>query len=201
MSAIEEVPDATDGRVARREQNIDEVLDVVVQMFSEDAMFPSIEQVAERSGKSLRSMYRYFADPGELLEAAIRRTAVTGRRQARLPSIGRGPLDQRIDDLVKSRLRIFEQSGAVARGAVVNAPRHSRIREQLASDRNDLRNQFELQFAPELSKMKGADRESRLSAGDLLTQIESIDFLRRHRQLTVAETEETLSSTLRSLLT
>ncbi|MBT5755427.1 MAG: TetR family transcriptional regulator, partial [Acidimicrobiaceae bacterium] len=60
-----------DGRVARRERNINSVLDVVLEMFAEESLFPTIEQVAKRSGLSLRSLYRYFADPAELLEAVI----------------------------------------------------------------------------------------------------------------------------------
>lgn len=63
-----------------------------------------------------------------------------------------------------------------------------------------MREQFELQFAPELAARKGPDREMALSAGDLLTQLESVDFLRRHRQLTVAETEAVLAGSLRALL-
>lgn len=31
-----------------------------------ESMVPTIEQAADRSGLSLRSLYRYFADPGEL---------------------------------------------------------------------------------------------------------------------------------------
>ena len=42
------------------------VLSVVLELFAEDAMFPSMEQAANRSCLSLRSLYRYFADPGEL---------------------------------------------------------------------------------------------------------------------------------------
>ncbi|MCP4087251.1 MAG: TetR/AcrR family transcriptional regulator [Actinomycetia bacterium] len=58
---------APDGRVARRQRSIDAVLDVVLEMFTEEAMFPSIEQAATRSGLSLRSVYRYFSDPSELV--------------------------------------------------------------------------------------------------------------------------------------
>ena len=63
-----------------------------------------------------------------------------------------------------------------------------------------MRTQFELQFAPELAARKGADREAVSAAGDLLTQLESVDFLRRHRQLSVAETHSALTTSLRALL-
>ncbi len=193
--------DRVDGRVARRQRNIDAVLDAVTEMFAEDAMFPTIDQVSARSGMSLRSMYRYFADPGELLEAAIKRTASSGRQIAALHAIGEGPLEERIDDFVAMRLRLHDAFGPMLRAALANAPRHPRIRDQLAEDRNDMRRQFELQFEPELSARKRLDRDAVTSAGDLLTQLESIDFLRRHRQLSVPETRATVTVALRALLT
>ena len=64
MTDLDETTEPVDGRVARRQRNIDAVLDVVMDMFVEEAMFPTIEQAATRSGLSLRSLYRYFADAG-----------------------------------------------------------------------------------------------------------------------------------------
>ena len=189
-----------DGRAARRQRNIDAVLDVVIELFAEESMFPTIEQVATRSGLSLRSLYRYFADPGELLEAAIERTSRLGRELSHIHTIGEGPLDKRIDEFVAMRLRLHDSIGAVHRGGVVNAARHQRIRDQMALDRDAMRHQFEIQFAPELALRKGPERDALVSAGDLMTQLESIDFLRRHRRLGVAEAQECISTALRLML-
>lgn len=90
--------------------------------------------------------------------------------------------------------------GPVLRAALANAARHSRVRDDLARGRNRMREQFEQQFAPELTTRKGADRDAVASAGDLMTQLESIDFLRRHRQLSEAETHSTITASLRALL-
>jgi AcrR family transcriptional regulator len=200
MAEVRDVVEPMDGRVARRQRNIDAVLDVVMEMFAEDAMFPTIEQVSARSGLSVRSLYRYFADPGELVEAAIKRMQLIAQDLSRLPSIGQGPLNRRVDDFVSMRLRLHEAVGPVFRATLVNAARHRRVRDQLSQDRNDMRQQFEVQFAPELDARRGADREAVASAGDLLTQLESIDFLRRHRQLSVAEARSALTISLRTLL-
>ncbi len=193
-----EVP--VDGRVARRQRNIDAVLDVVLELFGEESLFPTIEQAATRSGLSLRSLYRYFADPGELLEATIKRSRERGVEAAQLHAIGQGPLASRIDDFVSMRLRLYDTVGSVYRATVANAARLPRIRDELARTRNDFREQFARQFAPELAARKPADRDVVLSAGDLVTQLDSIDYLRRHRQLSVAESEAVLVSTLRALL-
>lgn len=190
----------SDGRAARRQRNIEAVLDVVIEMFAEEALFPTMEQVAKRSGLSLRSLYRYFADPSALLEATISRHYATTRRLAHLTAIGQGPLDKRIEDLVAMRLRLHEAIGPVYRATMANAAHHPRVRDRLALGRNEMRQQFLTHFAPEIDLLKNPERDALASAGDLLTQLESIDFLRRHHQLSVAETHTTVALSLRSLL-
>lgn len=189
-----------DGRIARRQRNIDAVLDVVLELFGEESLFPTIEQAALRSGLSLRSLYRYFADPGELLEAAIKRSRQQGIELSRIHAIGQGSLDRRLDDLVTVRLQLYEALAPVYRATVANAIRHPRVGDELAANRDALRAQFELQFRSELAQRPLAEREPALAAGDLITQLDSIDHLRRHRQMSVAETKVVLISALRSLL-
>ena len=190
----------TDGRVARRERNIDAVLDVVLEMFAEEWLFPTMEQTASRSGLSLRSLYRYFAEPGELLEATIRRNRERAAPVAHLHKIGEGPLAARIDAFAAMRLRLYDTFGPVYRATLAHAHRLPRISDQLATARDDLREQFELQFAPELASRPPADRDSALAAGDTLTQLDSIDYLRRHRGLSATEAGAVLTSTLAALL-
>jgi len=189
-----------DGRVARRQRNIDAVIDVVLEMFAEESMFPTMEQAAKRSGLSLRSLYRYFADPGELLEATITRSDERGRELARLPAIGEGPLEERIEQFVAMRLALHAGLGPVMRATAANAHRLPRIHAELTRNRNAMFDQFALQFAPELKKLKPAEKRSAITSGDLLTQIDSIDYLRRHRQLSVAEVQTSLVSGLTFLL-
>ncbi len=190
-----------DGRVARRQRNINAVLDVVLEMFAEESLFPSMEQAAARSGLSLRSLYRYVADPAELLEAVIKRNQELAEGVVHIHGIGQGPLPGRIEEFVRSRVRLYETVGPVYRATVANAARHPRIRDEQAKNRNELRHQFELQFAPELGPRKATDRTAVLAAGDLLSQLDSVGFLRRHRELSVAETEAVLQTGLTALLT
>jgi AcrR family transcriptional regulator len=200
MTDLDEAAEPVDGRVARRQRNIDSVVDVVIEMFGEESLFPTIEQAATRSGLSLRSLYRYFADPGELHQAAIRRSRVAGTELSRLHDIGGGPFARRLEDFVGMRLRLHEAVGPVYRATVANAAKVPALRDELAKNRNDMREQFELQFAPELAACKPADRHAVMAAGDLLTQLDSIDLFRRNRQLSVAETESVLVSSLQRLL-
>ena len=200
MTNVEEIEASIDGRAARRERNITAVLDVVLEMFAEGELFPTIEQVSKRSGVSVRSVYRYFADPAELLDAAITRHREEAAPLAHLSSIGEGPLEARVDAFVAMRLRLYDGVGAAYRATVHNAANHQRLRDELARNRNDFLAQFERQFARELGARRGSDRDAVVAAGDVLTQLDSIDFLRRHRQLSVAEATNTLRTGLLGLL-
>ncbi|MGA0237640.1 MAG: TetR/AcrR family transcriptional regulator [Acidimicrobiales bacterium] len=200
MTDVDEITTPIDGRVARRQRNIEAVLDVVLEMFAEDAMFPSMEQAAKRSGLSLRSLYRYFADPGELREAAIARNDEVARSLSKLHAIGEGSLDRRIDDFVGMRVRLYRANAAVFRATVANAARHRQVNETRARNRALMREQFELQFAPELGEMDAQRRRRVIAAGDLLTQLDSLEFLREYRGLSEAETRKTLASSLQAIL-
>ncbi|MFZ4810915.1 MAG: TetR/AcrR family transcriptional regulator [Ilumatobacteraceae bacterium] len=201
MTDIAEQESHIDGRVARRERNIDAVLDVVLEMFAEDMLFPTIEQASKRSGLSLRSLYRYFADPGELVAAAIKHDRRRAAELTHLSQIGQGPFGRRVDDFVSMRIRLYEAHGPIYRATIHNAAAHSRVRDELQRNRSLLREQFELQFAPELAALAPRARVSVVEAGNLLTQLDSIDLLRRFRNLTVVETTAVLRDTLSTLLT
>lgn len=189
-----------DGRVARRQRNLDAVLDVVLEMFAEDMMFPTIEQAAKRSGLSLRSLYRYFADPGALVEAAIKRSRAQAIELSHLAHIGEGPFSERLDDFVSMRLRLYEANGPMFRATIHNAASHPRVRDELHQNRRLLREQFELQFTPELAALSLRRASSALEAGNALTQFDSLDLMRRVRNLTVAETDAILRDALTALL-
>jgi TetR/AcrR family transcriptional regulator of autoinduction and epiphytic fitness len=195
-----QVEQPLDGRVARRERNRDAVLDVVLEMFTEELLWPSIELASTRSGISLRSVYRYFPDPAALIEAAIRRNVEKNREFALLPAIGRGPLGTRIDEFVAMRVRLHERIGPVFRATIHNAPSHERVRDELAEARRLFREQFERQFAPEVDGLGTARRQDVVAAGDVLTQIDAVDLLRRYRRFTISETEAALRSGLSALL-
>ncbi len=200
MTQVDEAERAVDGRAARRERNINAVLDVVIELFTEGALFPTVEQVSTRSGVSTRSIYRYFADPTELHDAAIRRNRELAEPLAHLHSIGEGPLVDRVEAFVAMRLRLHDGFAATYRATVHNAAAAPRVRDQLARSRDDLQRQFERQFAPELGRHKGAERDAVLAAGDALTQLDTIDILRRHRQLSASEAAHALRTGLLAIL-
>src|SRR5262245_27280839 len=120
-----------DGRTARRERNRVAVLDAVLALFSEGDLRPTAEAVAHRSGVSLRSVYRYVADRGELVLAAIERHHAKIEDLFLIPDLGRGPLADRIERFVAARVTLYEAIAPTHRAARRLAPPNPLVAAQL----------------------------------------------------------------------
>jgi len=190
----------TDGRTARRDRNRLAVLDAVLELFSEDNLTPTPEQVAQRSGLSLRSVYRYVADRDDLIRAAIERHLDLIAPLFVIEGFAQGPLDQRIERFVGARIRLYEAIAATHRATRIRAPESELLRDGLDNGRRLMREQLERQFARELHGGEPARRRAVLAAADALTQIETIEHYRVHRRFSSTETEELLVAALAMLL-
>jgi len=189
-----------DGRTARRDRNREAVLDAVLELFSEGNLAPSPDDVARRSGISLRSVYRYVADADGLIRDAIERHTERIAPLFLIDDIGEGPFGKRLKTFVDARLRGYEVIAPTARASRLRAPTNEIIRERLDHGRLMFRAQLERQFAPELDRLEPKVRRAVLAGADSLTQIETIDLYRHHRRYSSSETNEMLRTALRALL-
>ena len=188
-----------DGRTARCDRNRQAVLDAILELFGED-IDPTPEVVALRSGVSPRSVYRYFEDRDELLRAAIERQIEIVYPIYRIEPLGEGPLDDRIETFVSSRLRLFEEVADSSRAARLRAARVAAIGAQVSQTQRALLEQVEQQFGPELNAQSPRTRRATLAAIDALCQFESLDYLRRTRGLSQLTTRGVLTEVLDTLL-
>ena len=193
-------PAAVDGRRLRRERNVAAVIDAVLGMFEDESLTPTIEGAAERSGLSLRSVYRYFPDPESLTQAAIDEMWRRGQAAAHLSSIGEGPLEQRVVEFAEMRVRLYERVGSGYRAGQLHAPRSVSIRDELERTRRTLSDQFGLQVGPEGEALPPRLRTARRTTADLMSQFEVIDLLRRARRLTVQETIDVIADAITTAL-
>ncbi len=192
-----EVP--SDGRTARRDRNREAVLDAVLDLFADGSMTPVPAEVAERSGVSLRSVYRYFDDMDALVRAAIARNLARMGPFFDLDDPGVGPLDERVERTVAARLRLHDGIAPMARAAVARAPQNPIIDERLQETRLLLRRQVEEMFAPELAALDAEVGHDVVAAVDVLLELDSLDHLRRHRRMPVAEAQRVLVRAIRAL--
>jgi AcrR family transcriptional regulator len=66
-------PATTDGRQLRRRRNREAVVEALLDLYRDGNLSPSTEEIAERSGLSPRSLFRYFDDVNDLVRSAVER--------------------------------------------------------------------------------------------------------------------------------
>ena len=189
-----------DGRTARRDRNSEAVLDTVHEMFVEGNFSPAVEEVAARSGVSLRSVYRYFEDTEALLRMAIQRRVALVESMFVLPGMGQGTLQERITAVVNHRLVLHAKLGPTVRAAVLRAPYSPLLAEQLQRRRQLLTEQIGEHFAPELAAMSKTKADEVLACVDALCEFEAMEHLRIQRRMSVARTRATMITGLTALL-
>jgi len=193
-------PVDVDGRTARRDRNRDAVLDAVHELFVERRSVPTVESVAERSGVSLRSIYRYFPDVSQLMTAALARRVENAEPLFQLAGLGEGALKDRVLRFVDHRLDIYELAAPTIRAAFSLSGSAVAIRDQIERRRQLLRDQAAQHFAPELAGC-GADRAQEvLAAIEVVCQFESLELLREQRGMTVEESRRVLVAAVTALL-
>jgi AcrR family transcriptional regulator len=194
-----------DGRTARKDRNRLAVLDAVLALFTEGDLIPSPEAIAQRSGVSLRSVYRFLGASSDLVHSAIERHLERVGPLFALEPIGEGPFGERVEEFVSARLRLYQAIAPTARAAQARTrmratPASEIIRESLNVRRGLLRVQLSRHFATELGAF-GRRADSVLAVADALTQIETIDWYLVDGGYTLAQTKDAMATGLYRLLT
>jgi AcrR family transcriptional regulator len=189
-----------DGRTARRHRNTNAVLDAVHQLFVEGHVLPTVEDVATRSGVSLRSVYRYFPDRDELLQAALARRMEVAESLFHLADVGTGPFDERVARFVDHRIELYDEIAPTARAAFQAAGTAPVIAAAVQQRRDLMNRQTRRHFAPELRGRRTAEAADLLAAIEVLCQFEALESLRVDRALSVARTRRVLVRAVHALL-
>jgi AcrR family transcriptional regulator len=189
-----------DGRTARRDRNTEAVLDTVHDMFVEGNFSPAVEEVAARSGVSLRSVYRYFEDSEELLRMAIERRMVLVDELYVLRRIGEGALPVRIAALVNHRLVLHGKLGPTVRAVMQRAPYSPQIAAQARRRRTMLSEQVATHFADEIAALGDPRGPEVAACVDALCEFEAVELLRVQRGLSVTRTRQAMITGVTALL-
>jgi TetR/AcrR family transcriptional regulator, regulator of autoinduction and epiphytic fitness len=192
-----------DGRSARRERNRDAVLDALVELTTEGADDPSIDDIADRAGVSYRSVYRYFKDRSEMMDAATDRAMAWIQpllMSASGPVSLGDPLDHRIDSIVDGRVELYVQIADMIRTAMIQSFSNRRINEVFLNSRRVSRRQIAERFTKELGVYSEAERELRITSIDQVLSFQAIDYVMFERGHTREELERYLRGALRAAL-
>ena len=194
----------SDGRSARRERNRDAVLDALVELTTEGADDPSIDDIADRAGVSYRSVYRYFKDRSEMMDAATDR-AMSWIQPLVMRASGdakpNDPLDHRIDAIVDARVELYFQIADMVRAAMVQSFSNRKIHEHFQNARRISRGQVHDQFHNELKTFTPRECELRITSIDQVLSFQALDYVMHERNHSREELERYLRGAIRAALT
>jgi AcrR family transcriptional regulator len=186
-----------DGRRARRHRSRDLAVDALLDLLSEGVTRPTAQQVAERSGVSLRSIFRIFDDVDTLhTEAAARQ--LERSRHLFVDVKATGSTGERIDAVVELHDRLYRSVAPVRRAAIRAAPESPALRDQLSMARTWLRGEIERVFAAELGALD--DGGATLSGVELVLSFEAWDQLAAGQELAGPARRATMTRLLQAML-
>jgi TetR/AcrR family transcriptional regulator, regulator of autoinduction and epiphytic fitness len=193
---LSEAPDRkVDGRRARRHRSRDLAVEALLDLLEEGEIRPTAQQVAERSGVSLRSIFRIFDDVETLHTEAATRQMVRHRHLfVEVPASG--ALEERIRHLVETFDRLYATVAPVRRAALRAAPGSPALRAQLDRARAWARGELERVFAGELATADAAQ----VAAVEVALSFEAWDHCTTAQRLAVEERQATLARLLFALL-
>lgn len=187
--------DVADGRNLRRTRNIDVVVDAMLDLLAGGNLWPTAADIAARSGLSERSVYRYFDDMDTLARAAVE-TQIERADHMFQPLPGHGTRAERLERLVRHRVRMFDELGGVIHAGRLRASLHEAIAAALALRQQQLRVQLQELFPEELE-----GQHELLTALEVATGIDALQALRVDRNCSAARTRRIMHRTAEAVLT
>jgi AcrR family transcriptional regulator len=166
-----------DGRRARRERGRVAVIDAMFELLQEGKVPPAVELVAERSGASVASIFRYFQGIDDLQFQTFQR--FRERFEPLVRTSVDGDLGERTNAFVQSRLDLYEQAGAIMAVGRLRALEHQPLVEASAQMRGVLADQVRTSFAAETAGSSPARAADLVAVIDALTSLESWDVMRK----------------------
>ena len=175
--ASNESPVPRDGRRARGDRTRLRVLDALLHLVEEGELRPTAQQVAQRAGVALRTVYHHFEDVEALrsmaLDLQLERHVETLR-----PVKADLPLEERINVLARQTRRLFEAITPIRRATLFDENASLEMAEGLRRARSVRRAHLATTFAPELAKHNDQSR-SILDAADVETSWQTWYYLRQ----------------------
>jgi AcrR family transcriptional regulator len=189
-----------DGRNARRERGRRAVVEAAFALIVEGKGPPAVEDIAERAGVSVSSVFRNFDGLADLQQQAL---ALFRERYAHLltaaPPAG-AALGDRAVFFVDHRLDLYEQAHALMGMARVRAFEHDSWSGPVAANRAALAHQTRACFDPEITDLAPADAADLVALLDSLTSPEAYEVMTRAHGRTRIQIARTWTAALQTLV-
>ena len=184
-----------DGRAARAAKTRDAIADALLDLLAAGQMTPTAKEIAERAGVSVRSVYVHFDDLEGLYCVAA--TRYFGRIAPMLaPVAAEGSVEDRAYALVRQRVRLYSQSGAIGRATRLHAQSSPTLERIVRDGRSRSRTDLERVFARELEPLANAERNRVVAMLDVLCGPEAWETLHLHHDLGLDSSTECLAEAI-----
>lgn len=180
-----------DGRSARRDRNLDAVVEAAIELISEGHVAPGVTEIADRAGVSYRSVFRYFPERDDVVAAALSRACDRLESESAAAS----------GSLPAARVELWEKSSSVSRALRLGAAQSEEVAQRLSQHRKVLRNQAKAAYKKQLAKLPKSDQAAAAAAIDLVTSFEGYESFRVDQRMSkpkaIAASERLVSRSLR----
>jgi AcrR family transcriptional regulator len=183
---------AADGRLLRSERSREAIVQATFDLVGRGILRPTAEQVAEKAGVGIRTVFRHFSDMDSLfseMNSRLRKSAipllVAGERS--------GSLEERALGAVERRVTMYEHIAPYRRSASLSRWRSEYLQRQETVFARELRQDL-LSWLPELRGTPDL-----LEAADAATSFETWDRLRSLQRLGQARTRDSMNRLLLAL--
>jgi len=173
VMAEQELEMASDGRRLRSERSRQAIIDAMLGLVEEGILVPTAQQVSERAGVGIRSVFRHFNDMENLFATAD--TRIREQYQGLFAGGDReGSLEERLLHAVEQRALAYEVVGNHLLTTKAQLWRYPVLREQYARLQRQLRKDLD-DWLPELKELAADERE-------MVDALASFEFWNRLRE-------------------
>jgi len=179
-----------DGRRARRNKSRQAVIEAMFDLVQEGKAPPEVEDIAERAGVSVSSVFRNFDGIGDLQHQAVQWFQKQFWHLFEVNDADE-PLSDRLQSHVRSRVTMADEVGPLLRLARARAVDHEKMAGSTATVRAQMANQTRQRFANEIRQLSPAQAGNLTALIDATTSLEAYEVMaaahaRTNRQIATA---------------
>lgn len=178
--AIMEQAVSGDGRHARRERNLEHVVNAYMDLLREGVAQPSAAQLAERADVTPRTVYRYMHDDATLKSEVGKRIVAEFQFPDHAEGWHSASLPDRIDAYLTFGLEVYDRTAPIMRVARANFAAGPVVERGVREVRKMIREQIATLFAPELGHLDAADRQAEVLSIQALMIFDPLEYLHEH---------------------
>lgn len=188
-----------DGRHARRQRSRTAVIDAVFSLVQDGKVPPTVDDVAERAGVSVSSIFRNFDGLADIQRQALEDFQPRFAHLFVVNDADR-PQPQRIQSHVRARVDLLAAAGGLLRVARARTIDHTPILEGVARLRGQFAEQTRLRFAAEIEQLSPAEAANLCALIDAATSPDAFDVMSGAHARTPRQISKTWITALDALL-